>query len=96
MSELSDMQKEYMQELKEEEAKELADNAILIQSFKIFSMTKGVELTDENFSYIQTIGIIAKYPNLVHLLNDKIFIDKEELVDVSIGYFTQVDPLVSF
>ena len=47
MSELTEMQKEYLQQLKEEEAKELADNADLIHSFKLFCLTQGIELNDE-------------------------------------------------
>ena len=73
----------YKQQQREERMEELTKNADLIQSFIKYCDSKQIELTSDNFDYIQTIGIVAKYPNIVHLLNDKILKDKEELVEVS-------------
>ncbi|HPA36775.1 MAG TPA: hypothetical protein PLA16_10430, partial [Chitinophagales bacterium] len=74
----------YKQQLLEERMEELTKNADLIQSFIKYCDSKQINLTSDNFDYVQTIGIVAKYPNIVHLLNDKILRDKEELVEVCI------------
>jgi hypothetical protein len=81
MSELTEMQQRYLQNLREEEEKELADNADLIKSFKEFSANKGVVLTDDNFKYLQTIGIVACYPNIVTKICPDIVKDKEGLLN---------------
>jgi|APTNR8051073442_1049403.scaffolds.fasta_scaffold00532_10 hypothetical protein len=81
MKELTDMQKKYIQNLRDEEKREIADNASLINSFKQFCATKGIVMTDSNFKYIQTIGIVACYPNLVGQLCTDFSKDKEGLVD---------------
>lgn len=73
----------YMRQKAEERDEELIKNTTLIQDFIGFCETKQIKLTIDNFDYIQTIGIVAKYPNLVTKLNDKIIIDKEELVDIN-------------
>lgn len=59
----------------------LADNADLIYSFTKFCETKGVILSADNFKYIQIIGIVACYPNLVGKLCSDFSKDKEGLVD---------------
>lgn len=74
----------YLLQLKEEEEKELNENSVLIQEFTEFCKLKKIEIKKENFHYVQKIGIIADYPNLVHLLNNKVVNDKEELVDFDI------------
>lgn len=76
--------KRYHQQQLEERMEELTKNEILVQSFIDFCETKKIKLTKDNFDYVRTIGIVAKYPNIVHLLNDKIVKDKEELIEVSI------------
>lgn len=80
----TDILKRYQQQQLEERMEELSKNATLIQSFIDYCDSKQIKLTLDNFDYVQTIGIVAKYPNIVHLLNDKIFTDKEQLVEVSI------------
>jgi hypothetical protein len=76
--------KRYQQQQLEERMEELTKNATLIQSFIDYCDSKQIKLTQDNFDYIQTIGIVATYPNIVHLINDKIYTDKEELVEVSV------------
>ena len=66
------------QQLKERE-EELAKNANLIQRFINFCSGKGIQLKQNNIDYIQTIGIIVKFPNIVGLLNNQIQMDKEGL-----------------
>lgn len=55
-----------------------------IKDFLEFCTTKGLRITSEQVSYIPTIGIVVTFPNLVNLLNAKIKVDKEELVDFDI------------
>lgn len=74
----------YQQQQKEERRVELKKNATLIQSFIEYCGSKRINLTLDNFDYVQTIGIVVIYPNIVHRLNDKIIKDKEELVEESI------------
>jgi hypothetical protein len=67
----------YMQKLKEEQ---LLNHKGEIETFIKFCQNKNVNLTLENFDYIQKIGIVANYPNIVLLLNDNIKPDKEGLI----------------
>ena len=68
----------------EEQAKELSENSELIDSFIEFCESKYIPLSKKNIQYIQTIGIVASYPNLVKLLNENVKVDKEELVSFGI------------
>jgi hypothetical protein len=72
----------FQQQHLEERAEKLSKNSTLIQSFIEFCKSKKINLTLDNFDYVQTIGIVAEYPNIVRLLNNKIFTDKEQLVEV--------------
>ncbi|MCS7472492.1 hypothetical protein [Myroides odoratimimus] len=84
MNNNTDRLKKYKKRQVEERAEELAKNSSLIEEFITFCKSKQIQLTIDNFDYVQTTGIIAYYPNLVHLLNDVISKDKEELVEVSV------------
>lgn len=81
MDDMTELQKNYLEMLREEEKEELANNADTISSFKNFMAKKGVVLTDENFKYFQTIGIIATFPNIVSYLHSSLVNDKEGLLD---------------
>jgi len=81
MDDTSDFRKKYFEMLRQEEIEELANNADTILSFKNFMSQKGVLLTDENFKYFQTIGIVATYPNIVSHLHPSLVCDKEGLMD---------------
>lgn len=80
MEKLTEHQKAYLQRLIEEERKELAEKAELIASFKKYAFEIGIQLTEENFRYFQTIGIVACYPNILGLLRPDIIKDKEGLL----------------
>jgi hypothetical protein len=71
----------HKQVLKEEELNELSENEGLIQAFKAFCNSLGVNLTSEHFFYIPTIGIIAKYPSIISRLCENVIEDKEGLMD---------------
>ena len=74
-------QREY---LAKEEKKELLENSGLIESFKKDCATKGLILTESNFRYITTIGVVAAYPDIITYLNPSLVRDKEELYDYGI------------
>lgn len=80
MESMEELRKRYIQGIREEEEKQLSQNAELIEDFKKKCKKKGIELKDENFRYIQTIGIVASSPNLLTYLNQEVKKDKEELV----------------
>lgn len=81
MEEYNEFQKRYMKQFEEEKQQEFADNADLIQEFIAFCKAKGLELTESNFDYTRTIGIMACYPNIVGVLCPQIPKDKEGLND---------------
>ena len=81
MDDMTEFQENYLRMLKEEEQEELAKSADIISSFKKFMAHKGVKLTDENFKYFQTIGIVATYPNIISYLHASLVADKEGLLD---------------
>ena len=68
----------YLKIMQEEEEKELLDNKDLINSFKSLKVIK--EIKNIHFRFIQSIGIVAIYPEIVKLLNSNIEQDKEGLV----------------
>ncbi|MEA4917270.1 hypothetical protein [Proteiniphilum sp.] len=84
MDNKNDILKRYQQRQLEKRMEELTENSSLIQSFIDYCDSKQIKLKNDNFDYVQTIGIVAIYPNIVHLLNKKISTDKEELVEVSV------------
>jgi len=77
---LNDYQKQYLEQLRAEEQEELRKNTYIILAFKNFCKEKGIQLTDENFKYFQSIGIVAKYPNILGHLQPQLKNDKEGLV----------------
>lgn len=81
MNEMTEFQENHLKMLKEKEQEELANNADTISAFKKIMAHKGVKLTDENFKYFQTIGIVANYPNIISYLNPSLVTDKEGLLD---------------
>ena len=81
MNEMEEMRRKHAQHIREEAEKQLKGNAHLIEAFIAFCKEKGISLTPDNFSYQETIGIIATFPNLVHHIAPTIQRDKEGLVD---------------
>lgn len=84
MSDGTDLQNRYRQQQIEERKEKLRKHSILIQDFIKICAEKQIVLTIDNFDYVRTIGLVAKFPNLVTLLNPKIIVDKEELVSMAI------------
>lgn len=69
--------------LREEQKQVIIDNAQLISSFKTLCSKKGIELTDENFDYHYTIGIVATHPGILFALYPDIIPDKEGLLSLN-------------
>jgi hypothetical protein len=84
MKEMTDFQKKYFENLLAEEKEELAKNADIINSFRKFALEQGLYLTDTNFKYCQTIGIIATHPNILNYLHPNLISDKEGLLNFNI------------
>lgn len=84
MTEREERIEKYKKFLIEEQERELQDNSELIQNFLQYCKKKKIPISEKNIEYIPTIGIVANYPNLVNLLNNKIQVDKEELVSFDV------------
>ncbi len=67
--------------LMEIQESELKQNSKIIKDFLDYCQKREIKITSNDISYVQTIGIIATFPNIVNLLNSKVKVDKEELVD---------------
>lgn len=83
MESAQERQEKYLQQQLDEAKKELAEYADVISSFKQLCSLKGLTLNDTNFTYIQSIGIVASYTNLVGYLCSDLEKDKEGLIDFS-------------
>lgn len=81
---MNDKQKEYLRHIEKDRKEELKKHSSLIKSFIDYCKSKQIHLTEKNFYFIETIGVVATYPNIAYLLNDKIYTDKENLVAVTL------------
>lgn len=81
---MNDKQKEYLRQIEKDRKEELKKHSSLIKSFIDYCKSKQIHLTEKNFYFIETIGVVATYPNIAYLLNDKIYTDKENLVAVTL------------
>jgi hypothetical protein len=70
----------YLRSLKEEEVQQLLRHAEHIAAFKELAAKRGVTLSDANFSYFRTIGIIASAPGLVERLVGSITRERDGLI----------------
>lgn len=76
-----DLHKRFLQQMAEEEEKELSENSERIESFLKKSSSLGLDLNKEHIKYIRTIGVVACFPNIVLHLCPHVKIDKEGLTD---------------
>lgn len=81
MESMSELKERYIKAQKEEREKQLEDHSKTITDFIKLCSEIGLKLTNENFSYIQTIGIVAKYPNLLFHLKPELKKVDEELIE---------------
>ncbi|MCE1187589.1 MAG: hypothetical protein LWX56_00480 [Ignavibacteria bacterium] len=82
MNEEDDIIVQYKLQLLTEERTALEKNSQVIQDFQRYCNAKGLDLQAENFQYIQSIGIVVTYPNLLNIIYPELPIDKEGLVDL--------------
>ncbi len=81
MTEQERIFEQYKKQQLEEQKEMLSKNSRLIEEFKIYCKNFGIMLSDNHFKYIQTIGIVAEYPDLIYKLNNALKKDKEGLID---------------
>lgn len=70
----------HLKNMEEERQRELAEHADLIHAFKTFATSKGIQLSDDNFDYLQTIGIVAQAPGLLTSLLPEVSPDRDGLL----------------
>lgn len=80
MDSIEEASQKYFQEILDDEIEELKNNEETIQRFKQVCLDKGLNLTDDNFRYIYTIGIVATYPDLLTYIAPTLICDKEGLI----------------
>ncbi|MDR5591134.1 hypothetical protein [Christiangramia sp. SM2212] len=78
---MSDLKERYLKAQQEERKKQLEKHSKTIKDFITLCSEIGLKLTSENFSYIETIGIVAKYPNLLFHLKPELKKVDEELIE---------------
>jgi hypothetical protein len=81
MESMSEIKKNYLKAQREEVKKQLESHSKTIENFISLCSDIGLKLTNENFSYIQTIGIVANYPNLLFHLKPELEKVDEELIE---------------
>ncbi|HPF10722.1 MAG: hypothetical protein KDC52_00700 [Ignavibacteriae bacterium] len=80
MKSMQEIKEQYFIQMENYRKKELEDNAKVIEEFIRFCKRKNIILTKDNFNYIQPIGIVAKYPDLLNKLNTGLTKNDEELI----------------
>jgi hypothetical protein len=81
MESMSEIKERYLKAQIEERKKQLENHSKTIDDFiKRFSKI-GLKLTGENFNYIQTIGIVATYPDLLFHLKPELEKVDEDLIE---------------
>lgn len=81
MKSITETKERYIRAQQEEKKKQLESHSKTIADFIKLCSGIGLTLTSENFSFIQTIGIVAKYPNLLFLLKPELEKVDEELIE---------------
>lgn len=84
MTEREKLIEKHKRHLMEVQQNELNQHSKIIEAFLKYCIKRNIKITSNDISYIQTIGIVATFPNIVNLLNSNVKIDKEELVDFNI------------
>ncbi len=78
---MSNLQKNYYRHLEQEAVEILKKNESVISAFINFAKSKGIDLTEQNFKYVQISGIIVTSNNLFLKLNEELTLDKDGLLD---------------
>lgn len=80
MDSLEESIRNYNESKLNEEKNELAKNSDRIGRFKVLCSEKGLRLSDENFRYIYTIGIIASIQTFCQFSIPKLNLIKKTLL----------------
>lgn len=70
----------HQDQLAQERAEMLEENAPIINTFIDYCAAKGVELKRADFDYVQTTGIVAKSPGLLFRLIDGVPVERDSLL----------------
>ena len=81
MESMSELKERYIKAQQEEMREQLENHSKTIEDFIELCSKIGLKLTRENFSYIQTIGIVAEYPDLLFHLKPELEKVDEELIE---------------
>jgi len=81
MESISEIKERYIRAQQEERKKQLENHSETIEEFIKLCSKIELKLTRDNFNYIQTIGIVAKYPGLLYLLKPELEKVDEELIE---------------
>lgn len=77
-----DIIKEYWKRKEAEEIEVLATNSNLINEFKRYCKSKGLDLHELKIHHIRTIGLVAQYPGIAKILTPEMETDKEGLTNL--------------
>ncbi len=77
-----DIIKGYWKRKEAEEIEVLANNSNLINEFKQYCKSKGLDLHDLKIHHIRTIGLVAQYPRIALILSPEMETDKEGLTNL--------------
>lgn len=80
MRSMKEIKEKYFKQLKLEKIQAIEENSQIIENFIDYCKKKNVNLTKDNFNFVQPIGIIAEYPNLLNLINNNLVKEDEELI----------------
>lgn len=83
-NEFDELRKRWRESLEQEARQQLEENAEVINEFIAYAFRYGVVLQKSDFSYIQTIGVIVKYPDIVRRIHLELVTDKDNLVKFSL------------
>lgn len=78
---LEQLEKNYLDFLQKEKQEALESQQNEIEAFKSKLNDKGIALTDKDFNYFQSIGVVINYPNILRILEPDLEPDKEGLVN---------------
>lgn len=76
----------YDSDKKKTARKQLEENSRIIKNFISFCLEKNITLKEKNFSYIEKIGIVAEYPNILKILNPNLIKEYEVKDEKLISY----------
>ncbi len=77
---MKEIKEQYFKQREEDRKKQLKDSAKIIEDFISHCAEINIEITKENFNYIETIGIVVNFPDILNKLNTGLTKNDEELI----------------